>query len=94
MFRGPCRPAGARARDIFQADAVDRANRHAQLAARAVRLDDAVHQLVAAHDGVDRTRLDAKCATDAPGFVDDGHRTRGFDAMSRIQRLNRQAGDP
>ena len=94
MFAGPCAPAGANAGDIFQTDAVHRANRHAQLATRAVRLDDGMHDFVAAHDGINRTGLDAQGATNAPGFVDDGHGTWGFKALERIERLYRQTGDP
>ena len=83
----PGAPAGLRAGDIFQADAVHRAHRHAQLAAGAVGLDHGVHQFVAAEDGIGRAGLDAQGAADAPGFVDDGHGARAFDAMGRVERL-------
>ena len=50
---------------FYHADAVDRAWRHAQLAADAVAFDHSVHQPGCADDRVERARLDAQRAADA-----------------------------
>ena len=93
MTGRPCVPASACACHIFHADAVNRTGRNAELATGAVSLQNGMHQLVAAHDRIDRTCLEAQRATDAPGFVDDGHRTRRFSAVVQIERPRRQASD-
>ena len=79
--------------DIFQADAINRAYRNAQLAPGTPGFNHRVHHLVAAHDGVYRTGLDAQRAANAPGFVNDGHGARPFNTVGWIQRKCRQAGD-
>ena len=72
--RAPGLPAGARAAGADERDAVDRADRQAQLAAGAGGLDHRVHALRRTDDAVDRAGLDAQRAADAPGLVDDRER--------------------
>ena len=79
--------------DIFKTDAIDRANWNAQLAARAVRLYDRVHHLIAAEDGVGWASCDAQRTAYAPLFVNNGNRTRPLDAVDRIQHQSRAPGD-
>ena len=87
VFCAP-RPAGTDHRD-----AVDRAGRDAQRAARAHRGEDRVHPLRCSDDRVDGAGVDAKCAADAGRLVDprDGQRTRV--AARAIQRNRRTAGE-
>jgi hypothetical protein len=73
LLGAPGLPAGALA-GTGTSDAVDRADRHAQLAAGALVVDHRVHALGRADDAVDRAGLDAQRAADAPGLVDDGQR--------------------
>lgn len=89
----PRLPAGTLAGDILKADAIDRAHRHAQLAARAIGLNDGVHHLVAAQNGVGRAGLDAQRAAYAPGFVNDGNGAWALKAIGRVQGLYGQACD-
>ena len=70
-------------RDLHHRDAVDRAHRHAQLAAGAQRVDHGVHALGRADDAVDRAGLDAQRAADAPGLVDHRQPARALDAVAR-----------
>ena len=65
--------------------AIHRANRQAQLAPGAMRLDHGVHQLVAAQYRVGRAGVDAQGAADAPVFVDDGDAARTFCAIGRVE---------
>ena len=89
----PCGPAASVSGDIKQTDAIHRANRQTKRASRAVRLDDAVHGLVAAENGVSRTNRKAQGAADAPCFVDDSHRTGRFDTVLGIKRQRALPGD-
>ena len=59
-----------------QRDAIDRAGRDAELAARAERRKHGVHALGPADDRVDRTRGDAQRAADAGRFIDHRERKR------------------
>jgi hypothetical protein len=43
-----------------------------------------VHHFVAAQNGIGWAGFDAKCATNAPSFVDDSHSHRTFKAMFGI----------
>ena len=56
-------------------------------------LDDDVHRLVAAQDGVRWADRQAEGAAYAPGFVYDGDGAGAFGAVSRIQGGNGRAGD-
>ena len=89
----PRLPASAILRDVFHADAVHRADRDAQLATGAARLDDGVHELVAADDRIGWTHRHAQRATDAPGFVDHGDGARRFGAVVGVQGPAGLAGD-
>lgn len=86
LFLAPCVPAGGVARDGNHRDAIDRAGRHAQVAAGAQRVDDRMHLLGRARDGIDRTCLHAQRAADAQVLVDDRKRSRALDAMRGIER--------
>src|SRR5690625_279300 len=68
-------------------DAIDRAGRHAQFAARAARVDDRVHALAGADDGVDRACLDALGAADAVRLDDARQGARLFDAVVGVERF-------
>ena len=81
----PCLPTSSFARHVFQADAIDRTHRNAQLAAGAVGLDDGVHHLVAAQYCVGGANRQAQCAAYAPGFVNNGHAARRFKTVGRVQ---------
>ena len=80
----PRLPTGQFTRHVFQADAIDRAHRNAELAAGAVGLDDSVHHLVAAQYCIGGANRQEKCAAYAPGFINYGYAARGFQAVSRI----------
>ena len=86
-------PAGARAGDVLQRDAVDRADGNAQLAAGALRLDYRVHALVGADDAIHRAGLDAQRAADAPGLVDPGHVARAFGTVFGVEGQGALAGE-
>ena len=81
----PRLPAGALAGDVFKTDAIDRAHRHTQLAACAVGLNDGVHHLVAAKNGVCRAGFDAQCAAYAPNLVNDGDCAWALKTVGGIQ---------
>ena len=83
----PRSQASALARHILQADAINRANRNAQLATGAVRLYHGVHHLVAAQYGVGRASGQTKRAADAPGLVNYRHAARAFQAILWIDGL-------
>ena len=89
----PCGPAASVSGDIEQTDAIHWANRQTKRATRAMRLDDAVHGLVAAENGVSGANRKAQGASDAPCFVDDSHRTARFDTVLGIKRQRALPGD-
>lgn len=89
----PCLPTGGTASGVDERDAVDRAHRDAQLAARAHRIDDGVHVLCAAHDGVYRTGFEAQRAPDAPRLVDHREQSRAFLAAGGVKRQGRATGE-
>ncbi|MNP57227.1 hypothetical protein D3C76_1520350 [compost metagenome] len=64
-----------------QVNAVNRAGRHAQVAARAFGADHGVHQLGRADDGVHRAGLDAFGAANAFGFANIGDLRRCMAAL-------------
>src|SRR5205807_2472512 len=70
-------------------DAVDRAGRHAQLAARAQREDDGVHLVVCADDRIDRAGRQALGAADADFLIDLRDQRRALDPVGGIQRERR-----
>ena len=82
----PCGPAGGIPAGVFELDAIHRAHRNAQLAPGAIGLDNGVHFLMGAHDGIGGAGLDAQRAADTPGFVDVRHGAWGFHTMLRTQR--------
>ena len=84
-------PAGRVACHRRHRNAVDRARRHAQIAARAEFGDHGVHLFRCANYCVDRTGLHAQRAADANLFVDNRQRTRPFDAIGGIERNHRFA---
>lgn len=57
---------------ILHRDAVHRTGRHAKVASRAQIWNHRVHELVCAHNGVNRTRLYAQGTANAMRFVNDG----------------------
>ena len=67
-------------------DAVDRAGRDAQLAARAEFRDHRMHEARRAHDGVDRAGRQAPGATDAAFLVDERDGGRCLDAVVVVER--------
>ena len=89
----PRLPAGTLARDVFKTDAVNRANRNAQLAAGAVFLDHRVHHFVAAKDGIGRTNRKAQRAAYAPFLSNDGDRAWAFCAVHRVHGQHWPPGD-
>ena len=87
----PCIPAACFAGDGQHRNAVDRAWRHAQIAAGAKLGDHRVHLFRCANYCIDRTCLHAQRAADANLFVDNRQRTRPFDTVGGIQRNHRFA---
>ena len=91
MFRRfcrPCSPARQAACDVFKLNAINGADWNAQLTARAMWLDDGVHQLVAADDGVCGAGFYAQRAANAPVFINKSDAARAFDAVFRVEWLN------
>ena len=88
FFLRPRCPPRSFASDIFKLNTVNWANGDTQLAAGAMRLDNGVHQLVAADDGVRGAHVDTQGAADAPVFIYPSDAARAFDAVVRIQRSN------
>ena len=93
LRRAPGGPAAAPRRDLGQRDAVHRADRDAEFATGAVRVDDVMHQLVAADDRVDRTGLDAERAADAPVLVDDREPARTLEPVLGVERQRLAGGE-
>ncbi len=89
----PSRPAGALAGHVFKTDAIDRAHCNAQLAPGAVRLNDCVHHLVAAKNGIGRASGQTQRAANAPGLVNHGNAARRFHAVVRVQGQGSLPGD-
>ena len=77
----------------FEMDAINRANRNAELTTSAFLFDDGVHPFVCAHDGIGGAGVDAQRATDAPLFIDPGHMPGPFLASDWIQCNERLASD-
>ncbi|CAG9242316.1 hypothetical protein BDI4_1170009 [Burkholderia diffusa] len=91
LFLRPRVPAGALVGHGDHRDAVDRAGRHAQVAARAQRFDDRVHLFRRADDRIDRACLHAQRAADAQAFVDERDGARMLGAVDGVQRDHRLA---
>ena len=91
--RIPGVPAGALAARADHRDAVDRADRHAQLAAGAELVDDDVHSLGGADDRIDRACLQAERTADAPCLVDPREGARRFGAAAGVERQGLPAGE-
>ena len=86
-------PAGLLAGHVLQADAIDWADRYAQLAAGAVRVDHRVHHFVAAKNRVGWAHRQAQRAANAPSLVNHGHTTRTFQAVGGVQAQGGLARD-
>ncbi len=80
-------PAGGGPAGVDQRHAIDRTDRDAQLAARAMLGHHGVHELVRAHDGIGRAGLDAQGAANAPVLVDQHHAAWPFDWQNAGQGL-------
>ena len=78
-------PAGGFTADIDEFNAIDRADRNAQLTTCSMRCNDGVHALVGAQNGVSRAGFDAEGAAYAPGFVHHSDGQWGFNAMLGAQ---------
>lgn len=89
----PRGPASGLAGDGLHADAIDRADGNAQLAAGAGGLQHGVHALVGADDGIDGAGFETQRAANAPLLVDDGHGAGGFLAVRCAQWPDRAARD-
>ena len=72
--------------DANHGDAIDGACGHTQLTTRAKLVDHRVHELGRADDAVDWAGFDAKRATDAPSFVDDGQGSGAFGTVCDVKR--------
>ncbi len=81
----PGLPAGSSGGDAFQRNAVDRARRKAQFAARATGFDHGVHGFGRPDDAVYRAGLDAQGAANTPIFIDDGHASFRFLAVCSVE---------
>lgn len=67
------------------ADAIHRARCDAEFAAGAFTFDDGVHEVLGAHDRIDRANVTAMNATDTERFIDHGNgRVRGFRERQRV----------
>ncbi|AJK47331.1 hypothetical protein BGL_1c28530 [Burkholderia plantarii] len=96
LLLAPGIPAGALARDRNQGDAVDRARRHAEIAAGAERGHHRMHLLRRTDDRIHRAGLHAERAADAELFVDHGEQARVFLAVldgERDHGLAEQRGE-
>ncbi|CAM2192185.1 conserved protein of unknown function [Paraburkholderia kururiensis] len=91
LLLGPGGPARCAVRHGHHRDAIDRAGRHTQIAARAQRRDDRMHLFRCPDDCIDRACLHAQRAADTQVFVDHGERTRPFGAVDGIERDDRLA---
>lgn len=88
----PSCPTCLLTRHVFQADAINRAHRDAQLAACAVRLNHGVHHLGAAKNSIGRAHRQAQRAANTPGFVNHRHAARAFPAVGGVQAQGGLAG--
>ena len=93
IFLPPSIPARLFPGHVLQADAIHRADRNAQLAARAVLLDHGVHHLVAAQNRIGGADRQAQRAAYAPGLVNYSDAAWRFQAVGGIQGHSRLASD-
>ena len=77
----------------FEQDAIDRADREAQLAASTKLFYHPVHAFVGAINRIGGTGFDAQGAAYAPVLVDEHHTARAFDAKLRVERRDSMARD-
>lgn len=89
----PCVPSCAFTRHAVEADAIDGAGGNAQLASGARGLNDGMHRLVRANDGIHGACLDAKRATNAPVLIDDGDGEGALVAILWVERQQGLCGD-
>ena len=86
-------PARGFTADIDEFNAIDRADRNAQLTTCAMRGNDGVHALVGAQNGVSRAGFDTEGAAYAPVFVHNGNGQWRFNAVLGAQGQLRSACD-
>ena len=77
----------------FEQDAIDRADRKAQLAASTKLFYHPVHAFVGAVDGIGRAGFYAQGAAYAPLLVDEDHTAPAFDAKLWVKRRDSMARD-
>ena len=81
----PCRPTRSIFRNRPHFNAIDRAHGQAQIATCASRFNHGMHHFVAAQNGIGGANFEAQRATNAPRFIDHGHRHGHLDAVFRVQ---------
>ena len=89
----PSGPAGSVGVCGCEGDAIDRAHGNTQFATGAMRGDDAVHPFMGANDGISRTGFDAKGATYAPVFFNEGKGAQTLGAIFCVEGLRRLTSD-